>query len=98
LASEAHAALARPTRKTRNSSGAASQLPFHLLVSARWTLTNSPGSDFTPAWSADGRRIAFTSHRQGNWDVYAINSDGTSLQRLTSDPGFDGFPDWARGQ
>jgi hypothetical protein len=50
------------------------------------------GSD-APAADAE-----LASHRQGNWDVYAINSDETSLQRLTSDPGFDGFPDWARGQ
>ena len=36
-------------------------------------LTDSPANDVNPAWSPDGRRIAFASNRQGNYDVYLID-------------------------
>jgi len=46
-------------------------------------LPSAPGGDFEPAWSPDGTRIAFTSIRDGYMQVYAINLDDNSLQRLT---------------
>ena len=58
-------------------------------------LTSNPTNDFAPAWSPDGRRIAFTSRRSGNYDLYVINADGSGVRRLTTDPGFDGFPSWS---
>jgi len=30
--------------------------------------------------------------RSGNFDLYLVNEDGTGLEQITSDPGFDGFP------
>ena len=33
-------------------------------------LTNNPTNDFAPAWSPNGRRIAFTSRRSGTYDLY----------------------------
>ncbi len=30
--------------------------------------------------------------RGGNFDLYLINRDGTGLQQITFDKGFDGFP------
>ncbi|HEU5278464.1 MAG TPA: hypothetical protein VFU26_06130 [Gaiellaceae bacterium] len=64
-----------------------------------------PGSeadDYQPAWSPDGRRIAFTSTRDhrgdGNeaWDVYVMDSDGENVRRLTDDFGPDLRPGWLR--
>ena len=40
-------------------------------------------------------RIAFHSARSGELDIYAMNADGTDLQRLTNSPGRDFEPDWS---
>lgn len=53
----------------------------------------TPGLNATaPAWSADGTRIVFMSNVAGNWDLYVVNADGGSPQRLTDDLGDDGLP------
>lgn len=51
--------------------------------------------DTAPAPSPDGQRIAFMSRREGNWDIYMVNADGSGLLRLTSDPAEDGLPTWS---
>lgn len=49
-----------------------------------------------PRWSPDGTRIAFGSHRDGDWDVYTMNLDGSDLQNLTRNEVFeDGYPCWS---
>ena len=35
------------------------------------------------AWSPDGQRIAFDTVRDGNSEIYVVNSDGGGLRRLT---------------
>jgi Tol biopolymer transport system component len=35
-----------------------------------------PEQSFDAAWSPDGRRIAFVSNRDGNFEIYAVNADG----------------------
>ena len=39
--------------------------------------------------------MAFMSARDGNWEVYAVNLDGSGLERLTSDSANDGLPTWS---
>ena len=39
------------------------------------TLTTIPGSDYDPAWSPDGTRIAFTSVRDGRKEIYVLVVD-----------------------
>jgi TolB protein len=46
-------------------------------------LPTAPGGDFDPAWSPDGKRIAFTSLRDGYMQIYTINLEGQSVTRLT---------------
>ena len=39
--------------------------------------------------------IAFSSNREGNYDIFVIGSDGTGLQNVTQDPAKDGDPSWS---
>ncbi|MDI6780701.1 MAG: carboxypeptidase regulatory-like domain-containing protein [bacterium] len=56
-------------------------------------LSQCPANDFDPCLSADGKKIAFTSDRNGNTDIYIIDVEGTkSIKRLTTDPKHDYEP------
>jgi TolB protein len=58
-------------------------------------LTHHRGIDAFPAWSPDGRRIAFARQSGArSVDIYVINADGTGLRQLTHDHAFDVAPDW----
>jgi Tol biopolymer transport system component len=48
-----------------------------------------------PAWSPDGGRLAFNSHRTGGSEVWAVARDGSGLLQLTDDPNLDNSPDWS---
>ncbi len=50
-------------------------------------------SDTAPA--AFNTKVAFMSARDGNWEVYSINMDGTGLNRLTNNNAQDGLPTWS---
>ena len=41
------------------------------------------------------RRTAFSSERDGNWDIYVMNADGSGVTRLTEHPEIDWGPDWS---
>jgi Tol biopolymer transport system component len=43
-------------------------------------------SNLNPAWSPDGSRIAFASDRNGNYDIYVMQADGSKVVQLTRDP------------
>ncbi|MCH7687138.1 MAG: PD40 domain-containing protein, partial [Planctomycetes bacterium] len=45
--------------------------------------------DSFPAWSPDGKQIAFTSNRDGNMDIYVMKADGSDIRRLTSNKADD---------
>jgi serine/threonine protein kinase len=41
-------------------------------------------------------RIAFESFRDGNWEIYVMNADGSNQTRLTNNPAADDrFPSWS---
>ena len=56
---------------------------------------DSLGGDEYPAWSPDGTKIAFHSYRDGNWEIYVMNADGTEQTKLTHNPGEDTYPTWS---
>ena len=60
-------------------------------------LTNHPAADWDPSWSPDGKRITFTSWRDGpfNIEVYVMDADGNNLQNLTNHPRDDRNPSWS---
>ena len=58
-------------------------------------LTHQPQSESGPAWSADGKQIAFTTALLGNRDIYIMDADGGNVKRLTHHPAADWSPSWS---
>ena len=58
-------------------------------------LTDHVNYDGNPAWSPDGQRIAFTSDRDGNREIYVMDADGGNPTRLTQNDGDDVDPTWS---
>lgn len=56
-------------------------------------LTNNPGYDAElEGVHPDGKRIVFTSYRDGDLDIYTMDANGGDVQRLTDEKGYDGGP------
>lgn len=53
------------------------------------------GKDSLPAWSPDGKLIAFASTRDGNSEIYVMEADGSGQRRLTKDSAPDAYPSWS---
>jgi len=53
-------------------------------------LTHTPGYDAEGTVSPDGKKIVFTSVRDGDLEIYSMNIDGTEVTRLTHTTGYDG--------
>lgn len=53
---------------------------------------NSDSADFNASWMAAGKQVVFVSFRDGNGELYRINSDGSGLERLTHHPAYDSHP------
>ena len=51
--------------------------------------------DRDPAWSPDGRQLAFTSKRDGNWDIYILDLPSGTVRRLTYGLTHDAAPSWS---
>ncbi len=63
-------------------------------------LTNTAGSNLNASWQPLLRlrrngRIAYTSDRDGNREIYAMNADGSSEVRVTNNLLFDDHPTWS---
>ena len=61
------------------------------LGSSIFIADNIQYSDLSP----DGQWRLFMSDRNGNTDVYRIRTDGSQLEQLTIDVGFDASPSWS---
>ena len=67
----------------------------HVNGTAVTQLTNDPANDVMPAFSPDGRQVAFASDRSGNWDIYMMDTNGGPAVQLTVDPTHDVHPSFS---
>jgi TolB protein len=92
---------------TTRAAGTANLWILDALTRRAKPLTSGRGGDFRPAWSPDGKWIAFSSDREsdlptakGRWerlhlvDIYLIRPDGSGLKRLSEHGNFCGTPKW----
>jgi TolB protein len=75
---------------------------YVLTVHGSRRLLHDTSSSYVPAWSPDGRRIAFASERYGGDWIFVVDADGRHLRELTfgghtptQDEGDDGEPTWS---
>jgi len=52
------------------------------------------GSNQSPAWSGDGSKLAFSSSRSGDSEIWVSDASGAGLRKLTSFKGPDVSPTW----
>jgi TolB protein len=55
-------------------------------------LTTAQGYDAEATISLDGKKITFTSLRNGDLDIYTMDADGKNVKQLTHEAGYDGGP------
>ena len=59
-------------------------------------LTNDPFKDRGPAWSPDGKQIAFYSNRTFRYEIWSIRPDGSALTQVSKEVGDGiGYPTWS---
>ena len=55
-------------------------------------LTENDGYDAESTLSPDGKRIVFISHRDGEFGIYTMNTDGSDLRKVTRRRCYTGGP------
>jgi len=58
-------------------------------------LTTTPGYDAETTITLDGKKLVFTSMRDGDLDIYSMDANGGNVRRLTNELGYDGGPFWS---
>jgi TolB protein len=59
------------------------------------TITDGIGSNESPAFSPNGRHVAFTSTRAGKEQIFLIDRDGKNLRQITRS-GMNRYPNWSQ--
>ena len=62
---------------------------------AKHRLTNAPGLDICPAYSADGGQIAFCSDRTGAFEIWVMDANGKHERQVTDLGSYAVFPDFS---
>jgi hypothetical protein len=57
--------------------------------------TNTQGWDVAPRWSSIANKIVFQSERDGNWEIYVMDTNGLNQSRLTYNTSVDSSPSWS---
>ncbi|MFQ5890672.1 MAG: hypothetical protein ACE5JR_11550 [Gemmatimonadota bacterium] len=84
-----------PADGTREAAGAWDSVGARVLTGLTTTrLTAAAGLEAEPAWSPDGRSLAYVSDRSGNRDIWVRLLEGEEL-RTTVHEGDDSQPSWS---
>lgn len=66
-------------------------------TNATKTIETPKGASISaPAWSPDGKQIAYSHWESNGGEIFKMNDDGTGVTPLTSDAFVDMYPRWAR--
>ena len=57
--------------------------------------SDDTGDDREPAWAPDNYRIAFTTSRTGNYEIWLTNAIGHATGQVTISPAADHSPTWS---
>jgi Tol biopolymer transport system component len=57
-------------------------------------LTDNTWNDEYPVWSPDGEKIAFTADREGHYDIFVMEADGSNITRMTTTKAHEKEPSW----
>lgn len=91
----ANRAVSRPAGWAKYAIAAGVVVAVALIAARLLVRTQVDWKDGSPAWSPDGKRIAFYSERDGNAEIYVMNADGTGVMRLTRSSADEGYPAWS---
>ncbi|MBI3579355.1 MAG: PD40 domain-containing protein [Ignavibacteriales bacterium] len=58
-------------------------------------LAASKGYDAEATIAPNGKKIVFTSSRNGDLDLFTMNLDGSDIKQITNDIGYDGGPNFS---
>ena len=58
-------------------------------------LSHARGYNAESTITRDGKKIVFTSTRDGDIDIYTMDADGKNVRQLTHELGYDGGPFWS---
>ena len=67
---------------------------YSLVLGRMVSFPAAGGNTFTPAWSSDGGRLAYSSSRSGDPEIWISGADGANPRRVTSFRGPDISPTW----
>ncbi|MFQ6015501.1 MAG: FecR domain-containing protein [Anaerolineae bacterium] len=68
----------------------------YFATGERVNLTNHPAQDIFPAsWSPDGSQILFSSDRDGDFEIYIMDDNGSNVRQLTDNSTEDFAPFWS---
>lgn len=67
---------------------------YSLVLGRPVGFTSPGGTTLSPAWSSDGAKLAFSSSRTGDNEIYTSDASGGSLHRVTAFRGPDVSPVW----
>ena len=68
---------------------------FDFATRSTRQVTDGIGSNESPAFSPNGRHVAFTSTRAGKEQIFVIDSDGKNLKQITRE-GMNRYPSWSQ--
>ena len=58
-------------------------------------ITTHGATDLDPALSPDGKRLAFSSNRSGNYDIFIVNVGAAAKQQVTDSSDNEYAPNWS---